>query len=90
MMSRQKLFADGKRRDASFSVGDEVLLSAQNLRLKGHSPANARKLMPEFVGPLKVVKQITPVAHELELPKSMKIHDVFHVSWFLSASAHHI
>ena len=60
--------------------GDEVLLSFQNLRLRAHSAANARKLMPEFVGPFEVVKQISLVAHELELPKSRKIHDVFHVS----------
>ena len=58
-----------------------------SIRLKGHSPANARKLTPKFVGPLKVVKQITPVAYELELPKSMKIHDVFHVSLLRPLSA---
>ena len=44
--SKQKLYADSKRRDFTFTVGDKVLLSTQNLRLKANPAANARKLMP--------------------------------------------
>jgi hypothetical protein len=34
------------------------------------------------LGPFSVVKQINNVAFRLELPPSMKIHPVFHVSLF--------
>ena len=78
--SRQKAYADGKRRDVAFKVGEEVLLSTKNLKLLMSSDG-ARKLLPKFVGPFKVIKQINPVAYELELPETMKLkHNVFHVS----------
>ena len=78
--SRQKAYADTSRRDVSFSVGDEVLLSTQNLKLKVNA-SSARKLLPKFIGPFKILKEINSVALQLELPACMsKIHDVFHVS----------
>ena len=77
--SRQKQYADSKRRDVDFSIGGEVLLATQKLRLKTSS-TNARKLLLKFVGPCKVLKRVNPVAYKLELPESMKIHNVFHSS----------
>jgi hypothetical protein len=35
---------------------------------------------PKYVGPFKVTAQVNDVAYRLELPPSMPIHDVFHVS----------
>ena len=61
----------------SFSVGDEVLLSTKNISLKG---LGVRKLLPKWVGPFKVSKQVGKVAYKLDLPSNMKIHPVFHVS----------
>ena len=77
--SRQKAYADSKRRDVSFSVGEEILLATKNLKLKVVA-ANARKLLPKFNGPFTVAKRVNPVAYELELPETMKVHNVFHVS----------
>jgi Chromo (CHRromatin Organisation MOdifier) domain len=75
--SRQKHWADKKRRDVQYSVGDKVLLGIKYFRLpKGRSP----KLSPRFVGPFRVCKVISDTAYRLELPEHLKIHDVFHVS----------
>jgi hypothetical protein len=38
------------------------------------------KLMPRYVGPFKVSKEVNEVAYKLDLPPCMKIHNVFHVS----------
>ena len=39
----------------------------------------SRKLNPVWYGPLKVLKQISPVSFQLELPPHCNIHNVFHV-----------
>ena len=49
----QKRYADARRRDVNFNVGDLVLLATKNLRLQG-----PRKLQDRFVGPFKVLQRI--------------------------------
>ena len=58
-------------------MGDSVLLSTRNLSLKG---LTCKKLSPKFVGPYKVIAKIGKTAYKLELPTTLKIHPVFHVS----------
>ena len=72
---RQKAYADKGRRDASYQV--KLLLNTQNLRFK--SPGTP-KLMPRWVGPFTVLERIGDVAYSLELPASMRMHPVSHVS----------
>ena len=74
---RQKAYADTRRRDVDFKVGEDVLLSTRNLTLK---MIGSSKLMPRYVGPFKIARKVNQVAYELDLPPSMKIHNVFHVS----------
>jgi hypothetical protein len=73
---RMKRYADHHRRDASFNVGDRVLLSTEHL--KPSDPKFNRKLAHLFCGPFPIVKVIGN-AYELELPKHMKISPVFNI-----------
>ncbi|KAE8206768.1 hypothetical protein CF327_g7494, partial [Tilletia walkeri] len=59
-----------------FHVGDLVMLSAKNIRSKRPTA----KLDNRFLGPFKITARISSHAYRLELPSSMRIHNVFHVS----------
>ncbi|KAJ9528898.1 hypothetical protein QJQ45_000455 [Haematococcus lacustris] len=75
---RQAYLANKGRRDVEFSPGQLVLLSTKNLRLK---PGKAKKLLPRFIGPFKVLEHVGPVAVRLDLPPAMaRMHPVFHVA----------
>ncbi|GKF62426.1 putative reverse transcriptase domain-containing protein [Tanacetum coccineum] len=78
---RWKSYADNRRRQIDFNVGDFVMLKVSPwkvvLRFK-----NKGKLSPRFMGPFKILKRVGEVAYVLELPKEMKgIHNTFHVSY---------
>ncbi|XP_041025395.1 uncharacterized protein LOC121265796 [Juglans microcarpa x Juglans regia] len=77
---RQKSYADNRRRQLEFEVGNKVLLRIAPMRgvlrfgKKG-------KLSPRFVGPFKILDRIGPVAYRVALPPALLgVHDVFHVS----------
>jgi hypothetical protein len=65
--SRQKSYADHRRRDLSFEVGDFVYLKVSPIR--GLHRFKVRgKLAPWFIGPFKILKKRGEVAYQLELP----------------------
>lgn len=72
----QKRFADRHRREAQFKVGDKVLLDTTHVSMG----TRVRKLAERFCGPMKVLEAYSPWVYKLELPPSLKIHPVFHVS----------
>ena len=72
----QKKCYDQKHHDVQFAIGDSVLLSTQNMRLKGIP----HKLQQKFCGPYKVLERIGTQAYRLKLPDIWRIHLVFHVS----------
>ena len=76
VQQRHKRYYDAKHVPAVFAVNDEVLLSTSGLNLK----TAGNKLAPRFVGPLKVLERIGEVAYKLDLPETMRLHNVFHVS----------
>src|SRR5712671_1995622 len=59
-----------------FKVGDQVWLDGKNLIL----PYQSNKLTPRRQGPFRIKQIVSPVAFQLELPTSWRIHDVFHAS----------
>jgi hypothetical protein len=58
-----------------FKIGDQVWLDARNLR----TSRPVRKLDYKRVGPFHVLEKIGTRSYRLDLPKTMKIHPVFHV-----------
>nr|GEY36759.1 putative reverse transcriptase domain-containing protein [Tanacetum cinerariifolium] len=78
--SRQKSYADLKRRLTEFEVGDKVMLKVSPWR--GVICFGKRgKLSPRFIEPFKVIERIGSVAYKLELLDKLRgIHDTFHVS----------
>ncbi|WVZ93962.1 hypothetical protein U9M48_039911 [Paspalum notatum var. saurae] len=78
--SRQKSYADVRRRELTFKVDDFVYLKVSPMR--GIRRFNMKgKLAPRYIGPFKIVKRKGEVAYKLELPSNLSsMHDVFHVS----------
>jgi hypothetical protein len=78
--SRQKSYADHRRRELSFEMGDFVYLKVSPMR--GLRRFKVRgKLTPRFIGPFKILEKRGEVAYQLELPSQLSdVHDVFHVS----------
>ncbi|QRW22121.1 Retrotransposable element Tf2 protein [Rhizoctonia solani] len=58
-----------------YSVGEKVWLDGKNVELR----TNSNKLDPKQLGPFKIVEKISSHAYRLELPETLKIHDVFYV-----------
>lgn len=58
-----------------FQIGEKVWLDARNL--KTNRPA--RKLDYKRVGPFPILEKVGTRSYRLQLPKTMKIHPVFHV-----------
>ena len=77
---RQKSYADFKRKDIEYEVGDKVFLKVSPWR-KMLRFGKKGKLSSRFIGPYEVLERIGPVAYRLALPPELaKLHDVFHVS----------
>jgi hypothetical protein len=78
--TRQKSYADNRRRPLEFEEGDHVYLKMSPLR--GMSRFKVKgKLSPRYIGPLCVFRQVGEMAYQLELPDNLSnVHNVFHVS----------
>jgi hypothetical protein len=77
---RQKSYADNRRRELVFEVGDFVYLKVSPMRGMKRFKVKG-KLSPRYIGPFKILERKGEVAYQLELPNTLSdVHDVFHVS----------
>jgi hypothetical protein len=77
---KQTRNSNQKRQTIPFKTGDLAYLSTKNISFpKGL----ARKLLPKFIGPYKILRDFGNASFLLELPSHLKrrgVHDVFHSS----------
>jgi hypothetical protein len=78
--TRQKSYADNRRRPLEFEEEDYVYLKVSPLhgmrrfKVKG-------KLSPRYIGPFLISRRVGEMAYQLELPASLSnVQNVFHVS----------
>ena len=90
--SRQKSYADVRRRPLEFEVGDHVFLKVMPKR--GVVRFGKRgKLPSRFIRPFEILERIGTVAYRLALPPSMSgVHEVFHFSmlWKYTPNPAHV
>ena len=63
-------------RDVKYKVGQKVWLRVKNITIERPS----QKLNWQRYGPHRIIERIRKVAYHLDLPASLQIHNVFHVS----------
>ena len=78
--SRQKSYADRRRRSLKFEVGDHVFLKVMPKR--GVVMFGKRgKLALRYIGPFEILERVATVSYRLALPPSLSgVYEVFHVS----------
>ena len=77
---RQKSWADRKRRELEFQIGDHIFLKVSPtksvMRFGRHG-----KLSQRYIRPFEILSRVGDVAFVLHLPLDLsKVHNVFHVS----------
>ena len=76
--SRQKSYADVRRRELEFQVDDWVFLKVSPM--KGVMKFGTKGKL-SYVDPYKILKRIGKVAYDLEFPAKLAVvHPVFHIS----------
>ena len=77
---QHKSYADLKRKDIKYEVGDKVFLKVSPRRTILRFGKKG-KLSPRFIDHYEILERIVPMGYHLVLPhESAKLHDVFHVS----------
>jgi hypothetical protein len=84
---RMKAWYDKSKQEApSFNVGDKVWLSSRNISTQ----RPAKKLDHRYLGPYKILEKIGDLAYRLDLPRQIRIHNVFHVALLYRYKANEI
>jgi hypothetical protein len=77
---RQEKYANQNRQHQEFEVGNQVMLSTAHIQDDINRRRPKKKLNPKFIGPYTIIEKLSSVVYKLDLPSSMKIHPVFHIS----------
>ncbi|XP_072076685.1 uncharacterized protein [Arachis hypogaea] len=78
--SRQKSYADRRRKPLEFEVGEQVFLRVIPTTSIGRA-IKTKKLNPRYIGPFEILKRFGTVAYQVALPLHLSnLHDVLHVS----------
>ncbi|KAG8391561.1 hypothetical protein BUALT_Bualt01G0200400 [Buddleja alternifolia] len=76
---KMKKWADPKRRHLEFNTGDKVLIKLIPQQFKAFRGMH-KGLVRKYEGPYPVVAKVGKVSYRLDLPSTLRIHPVFHVS----------
>ena len=76
---RQKSYADKKRKDKDYQVGEHVYLKVK-AKWSSLSLGRCGKLAHRFCGPFEIMAKKGLVAYELALTAHVRVHNVFHAS----------
>ena len=75
-LARQVMATCTQQRFIPFKKGEKVWLEARNLKCLVTNP----KFAPKREGPFTITKILSPITYQLHLPKTWKIHPVFHTT----------
>lgn len=77
---QMKKQADKSRTPRTFKPGEEVFIKLQPYVQSSVARRANHKLAFKYFGPYSIIREINPVAYEVELPPDARIHPIFHVS----------
>ncbi|GMF66082.1 unnamed protein product [Phytophthora lilii] len=77
-MQKENADKRGRKNIASFTIGEQVLLSTDGIRNSAVTNLGANKLAPRFIGPFKVMKVLGD-AYTLDIPTTLRLHPTFYV-----------
>ena len=75
-----KKYADTKRKEKKFSVGQWVWAKLHHYKQQSATKRLNFKLAKRYYGPFLILNRVGPVAYKLQFPLKSKIHPVLHVS----------
>ncbi|KAJ1699376.1 hypothetical protein LUZ63_007888 [Rhynchospora breviuscula] len=78
--NRMKKYADLKRSERQFKVGDWVYLRVQPYKQLTLTGGGNQKLSAKYCGPFEVLERVGSLAYKINLPPDYHIHPVIHVS----------
>ncbi|PON48363.1 hypothetical protein PanWU01x14_237580 [Parasponia andersonii] len=80
VQNRQKRYADPKRREVIFDVGDKVFLKIAPMK-RIMRFGKKGKLSSRYICPFEILDKVRDIAYRLALPPLLSnVHNIFHVS----------